>query len=169
MLKKFTKFELIGYPIFVVIMFIIDQTTKAIAAGVLPGKNTAVTIINHFFYFTYAQNYGGAWSLLEGHVYLFVIAAIAVAIMVVWWFLNSKPNDYLIRFGLILVLAGGIGNCVDRVVYGYVRDFIDFVIFGYDFPVFNIADICIVVGVILIILDTFEEEFIRWKQSRKQL
>ena len=64
------------------------------------------------------------------------------------------------RYGIVLLFSGALGNFIDRVALGYVRDFINFIILGYDFPVFNIADIAIVLGVCLIIVEIIFEEHI---------
>lgn len=67
------------------------------------------------------------------------------------------------RFGLVLTFAGMIGNLIDRMVLGYVRDFIDVIIFNYNFPIFNIADMAVVIGVALIIIEIIFEEHIHGK------
>ncbi|MFQ6861988.1 MAG: signal peptidase II [Beduini sp.] len=166
-MSKFKKTELVIYPIFIVVMIVLDQITKIIAQSVLPFGGTGVKVIDRFFYFTYMTNYGGAWSLFEGHTWIFVIAAVVAVGALGYFFFKTKPEDKFARFGFALVIAGAIGNCLDRIMLGFVRDFVDLIIFGYDFPIFNIADICIVLGVFLIILDTFEEELKQWRQSRK--
>ena len=105
--------------------------------------------------------------MFEGQTWLFVLSAFIAIGILVYLFIQSKPQDLFIRFGLIMVASGAIGNCLDRLMYGYVRDFLDFILLGYDFPIFNIADVCIVIGILFILLDTFKEEMIEWKQSRK--
>ena len=167
MKNKMSKFELICFPIFGIVMLILDQITKLLAYHLLPGQNTAVEVIKGFFYFTYTQNLGGAWSMFEGQTWLFILSAFIAIGILVYLFIQSKPQDLFIRFGLIRVASGAIGNCLERLMYGYVRDFLDFILLGYDFPIFNIADVCIVIGILFILLDTFKEEMIEWKQSRK--
>ena len=120
-------------------------------------------IINNFFYFTYAHNTGVAWGMLAGHLWLFIIVALVSAGLMIVFFMKTRRNEVLTRFGLVLTFAGMAGNLIDRVVYGYVRDFIDVVIFNYNFPIFNVADMAVVIGVILIIIEIVFEEYIHGK------
>ena len=166
-MKKLNKMELYVYPIFAIVMIALDQITKILAETFLPGKNTAVTVIDHFFYFTYTTNYGGAWSIFEGQTWLFILSAFVAIGLLFYIYFKTNAEDHFTRFGLVLVFSGAVGNCLDRIIFGYVRDFLDFLIFGYDFPIFNIADVCIVVGVFLVLVDIFKEEWTQWKMSRK--
>ena len=79
------------------------------------------------------------------------------------YFRKTKKEEVLTRFGLVLVFAGLLGNLIDRVFFGYVRDFIDVIIFNYNFPIFNIADMAVVIGVALIIIEIIFEEYIHGK------
>ncbi len=97
---------------------------------------------------------------------MFIIIAIVAVILLAALFKRTQPEEILTRFGVVLITSGAIGNVIDRIVYGYVRDFIDFVIFGYDFPIFNIADIAICVGIFLVILESVVEEWKIWKLSK---
>ncbi len=145
-----------------------DQLTKTIVDSTLQ-LGQGYTIIENFFYFTYAQNQGAAWGIFQGAMNLFFIISIIATIGIVYFFIQSHAYQKLTRFGLVLVFSGMIGNLIDRIVFGHVRDFIDFIILGYDFPIFNIADIAITVGVALVILEVCIEEYKTWKISKSEL
>jgi len=145
-----------------------DQITKIIVDHTLQ-LNEGYTIIDNFFYFTYSHNSGAAWGILEGRMFLFYIVSFIATIGIGYYFLESKPYQKLTRFGLVLVFSGMIGNLIDRIAFGYVRDFISFIIFGYDFPIFNVADMAITIGVALIILEIGIEEYKVWKISKSQV
>ena len=91
--------------------------------------------------------------MLSGHISLFVVVSLAAAIFMFYYFSKTTKAQRLTRYGIVLTFAGLVGNLTDRLYFGYVRDFIDFIIFGYDFPIFNIADMAVVIGVGLIILE----------------
>ena len=124
--------------------------------NVVPEKG--IEIIKNFFYITNVKNTGGAWGMFSGNVpILALISAIVVLVLIYFLKEERKLNKISITYYGIL-FAGIIGNLIDRLFLGYVRDFLDFYIFGYDYPVFNIADICIVVGVLLLIIAVLKGE-----------
>ena len=130
----------------------IDQITKAIARSILKPKGS-ITIIKNFFKFTYVENKGGAWGAFSGKLWLFIIITV-IALGIMFYLLKdfNLQNNKMYSIGLCLIIAGAIGNFIDRLALKYVTDFLDFYIFGYDFPVFNVADICIVIGVFMLIV-----------------
>lgn len=138
------------------ILLIIDQVSKIIITSTIP-EGTSITIIRNFFNITNVYNTGAAFSILEGKTIFLSILSIAILIMLIKMskdFIMNKRNIW--AFGLLM---GGIfGNFSDRLFLGMVRDFLDFKVFGYNFPVFNIADMCIVLGVILLIFSIFKGE-----------
>lgn len=130
---------------------VLDQISKLYIASnlTLYKKNP---IINNFFNITYVQNKGAAWGILDGNtVFLVLITLIALFIIIRFIFKEENLTKLdILSYGLLL---GGItGNFIDRILRGFVIDFLDFYIFGYDFPVFNIADIMIVVSVIIMVI-----------------
>lgn len=130
---------------------VLDQISKLYIASnlTLYKKNP---IINNFFNVTYVQNKGAAWGILDGNtVFLVLITLIALFIIIRFIFKEENLTKLdILSYGLLL---GGItGNFIDRILRGFVIDFLDFYIFGYDFPVFNIADIMIVVSVIIMVI-----------------
>ena len=169
-LKKLelTYKNIILYVVTFLIIVAGDQITKVIVNDTLQ-LGQGYTIVENFFYFTYAHNTGAAWGIFSGALNLFFIISIVATIGIVYFFVQSHAYQKLTRFGLILVFSGMIGNLIDRISLGYVRDFIDFIIFGYDFPIFNVADIAITIGVVLIIFEVGIEEYKAWKMSKSEL
>jgi len=132
----------------------IDQISKLLADNYLINK---IKIIKDFFYLNLVHNRGAAWGILNNHlVLLSVFMLIALALLLFYSSKFKKNIRNTIAFGLIT--GGLIGNLIDRVFKGYVIDFLDFYIFKYDYPVFNIADICIVIGMLLIIIAILKGE-----------
>ncbi len=143
-----------------------DQISK-ILIGLYFNLNKSIVIIKNFFSITLVHNTGAAWSILQNkNIFILIFSIVALIIIYRFMFLfkTNKRNNF--AFGL---LVGGIfGNLLDRIIYGYVRDFFDFTIFSYDYPVFNIADIFIVIGVILLIIAIIKGEDSSANSSRRR-
>ena len=130
---------------------IIDIVSKFIISRICT-LNNSVSVINNFFSITYTHNYGGAWSILSSSTLFITVISIIVITGIIYYMYKHKINNNFEKMGYILLLSGAIGNLIDRIIYGYVIDFLDFNIFGYNFPIFNIADICIVCGIFIIVI-----------------
>lgn len=157
-----TKRNKLLYLITLIVLIGGDQFTKhLISSSMQLGQSQE--IIDNLFYFTYAHNTGVAWGMLAGHLWLFIVVALVSAVLMIVFFKRTRKEEILTRFGLVLTFAGMIGNLIDRMVLGYVRDFIDVIIFNYNFPIFNIADMAVVIGVALIIIEIIFEEHIHGK------
>ena len=137
--------------IVIIIFLIIDIISKLIVSRVCT-LNNSVFVINNFFSITYTHNYGGAWSLFSDSTILITVISIIVIIGIIIYLSKKKINNKIESLGYAFLLGGAIGNLIDRIIYGYVIDFLDFNIFGYNFPIFNIADMGIVIGIFLIIV-----------------
>ena len=135
----------------IIIFLIIDIISKLIVSRVCT-LNNSVSVINNFFSITYTHNYGGAWSLFSDSTILITVISIIVIIGIIIYLSKKKINNKIESLGYSFLLGGAIGNLIDRIIYGYVIDFLDFNIFGYNFPIFNIADMGIVIGIFLIIV-----------------
>lgn len=144
--------------LFSVIIFIIDQIVK-LFMGFSISLNSSITVIKDFFYISNVHNYGAAFSILYGNRIFLVIISIFTLVCVYYFLLKNKKFSLMDIFIYSLLIGGVLGNLFDRIIYGYVVDYLDFYIFGYNFPIFNIADICIVSSVILIIIDTIRGGF----------
>ena len=142
--------------IIAVLILIIDQVSKSLIE-IFFNLNKSVLVIEDFFYITVVHNTGGAWGIFSNHSYLFIIASIVAIVLLIKFMFGFKDN---LRNNIAFAsLFGGIfSNLADRIFLGYVRDFLDFKIFGYDYPIFNVADMAIVVGVILLIVAVIKGE-----------
>jgi signal peptidase II len=155
----------------VILLVALDQITKQIIASSLE-LNEHIVVIQNFFTITSHRNDGGAWSIFNGQMGLFYVITAGAAVL--FYFLVKETdftNKKWYSYGVLLMIAGGIGNFIDRLLFQEVIDFLDFIIFGYDFPTFNVADICLVVGVILFGIDIFIEDILSGKlrnQFKKQ-
>lgn len=128
---------------------ILDQITKLFACLYL--KN--IELISGFFNLTYVENTGGAWGILDNNRIILVGVSV-ITILIINKYINSEVViSKLLSVSYGLLLGGIFGNLFDRIFRGFVVDFLNFTIFGYNFPVFNIADSLIVIGIILMFIE----------------
>ena len=151
--------------VFAALILIADQVTKYLTVAKIPLYGS-VDCIPGIVGLTYVQNDGAAFSMLEGQQWLFALVFALFAAFIIWEFSKKRmPFTTFERFCIVAVFAGGLGNMIDRLRLGYVVDMIatEFM----DFPVFNVADIFITCGCILLIahLVFFNKEF--WKDEKK--
>ena len=137
------------------IIFLLDQFTKMqVVQNLYLGQRNELTV---FFNLVHVRNYGAAFSFLSeagGWQRWFLTFVSAVASMViVYWIKKSDEKKYLETLSLIIILGGALGNFYDRLILGYVVDFLDFHWSGVHFPAFNIADTAITIGATLFIAD----------------
>jgi signal peptidase II len=153
-LNKKLLILLISFPIII----ILDQLTKSWAVSALE-LNTKIPIIENFFYLTLVYNRGAAWSIFSGNRWFLVaVSSLATIGFTFYYFKIMKSSSTFTLTGLALTIAGTFGNLIDRALFGEVVDFLDFLIIGYDYPVFNIADTSLVVGMIILVLGMYLEE-----------
>jgi len=145
------------------ILLLADQFTKVLILGYYhPGESTYVT---SFFNIVRVHNSGAAFSFLagaSGWQRWFFVGIALVAVLVILWLLRSHAGQRLFSFALACILGGAIGNVIDRLLHGYVVDFLDFHLRSWHFPAFNVADSAITVGAACLILD----ELLRVRRSR---
>ena len=143
------------YLILALVVIVLDQLVKyQIVAHLALGES--VTVIPHVLSFTYLQNTGAAWSLFEGKQTFFTIITIIAVVVVSYLLYRNRHGHWLFSLGLALVLAGAIGNFIDRIRLGFVVDMFqtEFI----SFPIFNVADMALSIGVILIFIYTILED-----------
>lgn len=127
----------------------IDQAAK-IYIFTAQDKFQNLPIIKDFFYITYCENRGAAFSILQNQRWVFVAITIIAIIIMIW--IMTKQKHILLRLSLSLVIAGAFGNMIDRAIRGFVVDFLHFFPFGYDFAIFNVADMSINIGVAILLI-----------------
>ena len=139
------------YLLCIISVIVFDQVTKVIAIKQLLPIST-YPIIKDVIHFTYVENRGAAFGMLQNQRWVFMVLSTVVMVVILLVMVKYKKFLHPIMLtGLSFTVGGGIGNMIDRTIKGYVVDFIDFTLI--DFAVFNIADTFICIGVGLIILD----------------
>lgn len=142
---------MIASILFVILLVVLDQASKIYLTLVNKTSPIDLEVIRGFFRITYTCNDGAAFSILKGKRVFFIIMTIIVVFLIVYYLLKNKVY-WVEKYSLLLIISGAVGNLIDRIMYGHVIDFLDFIIFGYDFPVFNIADSFITIGAIGLII-----------------
>ncbi|CAM4041654.1 signal peptidase II [Lederbergia lenta] len=144
------------YYLIAVFIVALDQLTKWLVVKNME-LGESIAIINDFFYITSHRNRGAAWGILEGQMWFFYVITIVVIGVIIYYFEKHAKGKPLFQTSLVFILGGAIGNFIDRVFRKEVVDFLDTYIFTYDFPIFNIADSALTVGVVLMFLQMMKE------------
>ncbi|KJL06524.1 signal peptidase II [Priestia aryabhattai] len=144
------------YYLIALAVILIDQVTKwMIVKEMYYGQS--ITVIENFLYITSHRNRGAAWGILQGQMWFFYLITVVVVVGLIIYIQKLKKQDKWFGIALALMLGGAIGNFIDRVVRKEVVDFVNTYIFTYDFPIFNVADSALVVGVIIMFIMTLFE------------
>jgi signal peptidase II len=157
------------YYLYALIVLVLDQITKWLIVKNLELYETR-PVIGEFFQITSHRNKGAAFSILQDQRWFFIIATTVVLAGILWYLnkIRKEKNKKLLGVALGLLLGGALGNFIDRLLFGQVVDFLQFHfqiggVIDYIYPIFNIADSAIVIGVILIFLDSILE----WRKERR--
>lgn len=138
------------YLFIIILLTCIDQYSKFVIIQNMD-LGEKIVLIENFFSITHVRNYGAGFSILQNAtIFLSAVSILAICILI-YMLLHEKKLSLVSKTAYLLIISGALGNLIDRVLKTYVTDFLDFLIFGYDFPVFNIADSFITVGCFLLI------------------
>ena len=151
--------------LYAIILIVIDYISKIIVSNYI-SLNTNIPIIGNFLRLTYVRNTGAAFSMFSNYTYILAIISILV-ILLIFYYVYRK--DHVSGFDALcygLLLGGATGNLIDRLIYGYVVDFISVKIFNYNFPVFNLADSFIVIAFILLIITEIKKDILVKKEKK---
>ena len=146
------------------VLIIIDQLIKLWADISLMPAGT-MPFIPGLFDLTYVENYGAAFSILQNKQLFLIITTSAVMIAAIIFVFVKRVSDKLLLSSFTLIIAGGIGNLIDRIARGYVIDYLEFL--PFNFPIFNFADCCVVIGTGLFILYVMISEIRESKEAKK--
>lgn len=151
-MKNKKNIYLIGF-----IVLLIDQLVKLIIKNAL-SLNQEVIVIKNFFSIHYLQNEGAAFSIFQNKTLFLILTALICLVILIIYIQKENNLNKISNISLGLLLAGISGNLIDRLIYKKVIDFLSFTIFNYDFAVFNIADIAITTGALLLLINCIKEE-----------
>lgn len=149
-----------------IVVIAIDQITKWFIIKQMELRES-IPIIENFFYITSHRNKGAAWGILQDQMLFFYIITVIVVIGIIYYMEKHLRDNKFMAFAFSLILGGAIGNFIDRLFRKEVVDFLDVYIFTYDYPVFNVADMALVIGVALVVIATFIEERKNRKESNE--
>lgn len=147
------KLKKISLPLIIILGILFDQWVKsAISQQFKLGEQKVV--IKGLLSLTFLKNNGAAWSILEGQQWFFVVTTLIVLVIAIWFLIKSLSKNWH-AFGLTLIISGALGNFIDRVRQGYVVDMfqLDFI----NFPIFNVADILLSIGFVLLLIGIMTE------------
>ena len=137
-------------------IFLLDRFSKILVVKNLT-LGESVRVIGNFFNITYVNNHGAAFGIMDGKIIFIILVSILIFGHLIYE-IKKGTHSKLITLSISFVIGGLLGNLFDRLIYGYVIDFLDFDFFGYDFAIFNIGDSFIVIGTILLAIGYILEE-----------
>jgi signal peptidase II len=145
------------YYLIAIFIILIDQVTKWLIVTKMH-LGESIPVINDILYITSHRNRGAAWGILQGQMWLFYVITVIVIVAIVYYIQKEAKDKWLLGVSLAFMLGGAIGNFIDRLFRKEVVDFIHTYIFNYNFPVFNIADSALVIGVVLLMIQMLRDE-----------
>ena len=158
-----------------VALILIDQITKTVVKNLYENSGWVYTsVISGFFEFRYAFNTGAAFSFLAdaswGQIFFKILTSIALVAFYIYYVYVCKKGYTFLRIAMIIVIAGTIGNLIDRLAYNGVVDFLSFTFGAYKFPIFNLADTYMTIGAIMVVVHYFflDENAIFTKKNDKK-
>jgi len=164
------KISKIVYAVIFILGVGLDQITKNLASTMLD-SGEMVDVIGNIFQFVYTENYGAAFGMMQGkHTFFYIVTGIVI--LFILYFLYKMPQDSrYVPLGVVVsvILAGAVGNLIDRILHKYVVDFIYFS--PIDFPVFNVADIFVTLGCIafaIMVLFVYKDRDFDFLDPRKK-
>ena len=149
-MNKSLRNKFIVMSVLIVVILVLDLVTKYIIDGMYE-EGTGVSAIPGLFNIISVHNHGAAWGIFEVSQVMLIIMSLIFLGIFIWYFIVEKKKSWLLIVTFAFLFAGCLGNLYDRIVFGYVRDFIQFA-FWQSFPIFNFADTFLTIGIIMFII-----------------
>ncbi|MBN1349486.1 signal peptidase II [candidate division KSB1 bacterium] len=166
------KKKLILLLVSIIVLTSIDLVTKSIATSVLKGK-PSISVIEGFWNFEYVENQNIAFSIgsqIPGGVKQYLIIGVEIAALIfLGWFFFKSPKTKLTLVSIILIGSGAFGNLIDRVINGHVVDFVHWFYKGFSWPVFNVADAYVTVGMFILIFEFIFSPHYKEQQNNEKM
>lgn len=137
------------------IIVILDQTSKILVRSTMD-LHDSIPLINNFFHLTYVTNDGMAFGInFPGSIFIFTIASLLLTLFLIAYLWKERNESIILRISLALIIAGAIGNFIDRAIFKEVVDMFDFIFWGHHWYIFNVADSAVTVGMIIYLIYSF--------------
>jgi len=132
----------------------LDQLTKFLVVTRME-EGESIPVLGKYLAITSHRNSGAAWGMLQGQMIFFYIITVVVLAILVYVYIREAKDNLLLQAAIVMLVAGSLGNFIDRILFQEVVDFVDVLLIFYDFPIFNVADSALTVGVVLMIVEFF--------------
>lgn len=132
----------------------LDQLTKFLVVTRME-EGESIPVLGKYLAITSHRNSGAAWGMLQGQMIFFYIITVVVLAILVYVYIREAKDNLLLQTAIVMLVAGSLGNFIDRILFQEVVDFVDVLLIFYDFPIFNVADSALTVGVVLMIIEFF--------------
>ncbi|KKK33696.1 signal peptidase II [Salinicoccus sediminis] len=132
----------------------LDQLTKFLVVTRME-EGESIPVLGKYLAITSHRNSGAAWGMLQGQMIFFYIITVVVLAILVYVYIKEAKDNLLLQTAIVMLVAGSLGNFIDRILFQEVVDFVDVLLIFYDFPIFNVADSALTVGVVLMIVEFF--------------
>jgi signal peptidase II len=150
-----------------ILFIIVDQLIKIVISNTIT-YNTEVKVIPGFFYLANVHNEGAAFSLFNGNQIFLILMTLIAVVVIYYVFIKDKKLNKLEIVLTSMLMGGIVGNFIDRIIHGYVIDYLGFIFGSYYYPIFNFADICIVVSIFVLLFLSFKEDVWKSLKSKKK-
>ncbi len=148
------NYRMVPMAILAILLIGLDQLTKFLVVTRMD-EGESIPVLGKYLAITSHRNSGAAWGMLQGQMIFFYIVTVIVLVILIYVYFKEAKNNLLLQIAIVMLIAGSLGNFIDRILFQEVVDFVDVLLIFYDFPIFNVADSALTVGVVLMLVEFF--------------